>query len=102
MALRVGEALKHDPMKLRFTQSNGHNAQPKTVIRRLSNSTVAEMIHGSYMSAPSNILYYELLEVSIIELETKKSLRICWVNATNKEEVCRILFLVSLSIVRRY
>lgn len=95
MAIKVGEYLKHDPLKLRFTQSNGQNGLPKTVIRRMANSNVAEMIQPSYMASTSNLLYYELLEVSIIELETKKSLRITWVNAQNKEDVS-----CSLSLLR--
>lgn len=86
MAAKVGEFLKHDQLKLRFTQSNGQNGSPKNVIRRLANLTVAELIQASYMASNCNLLYYELLDVSIIELETKKSLKITWVDATNKAE----------------
>lgn len=98
MALKVGEYLKHDPLKLRFTQSNGQNGSPKSVIRRQSNLTVAELIQPGYMAATTNLLYYELLDVSIIELETKKSLRITWVGLNNKEDVrsglsCRVAWL---------
>ncbi|KAM0792135.1 hypothetical protein ACM66B_004835 [Microbotryomycetes sp. NB124-2] len=86
MAVKVGEALKHDPLKLRFTQSNGPGGSPKTIVRRQGNITVAELIQPGYMSSPNNLLYYELLDVSIIELETKKSLRITWVTPQNKED----------------
>ncbi|GAA6050111.1 hypothetical protein JCM3770_001378 [Rhodotorula araucariae] len=86
MAHEVGKRLKHDPLKLRFTQSNGANGAPKTVVRRQANSTVAELIQPGYMATNCNLLYYELLDVSIIELETKKSLRITWVGPTNKDE----------------
>ncbi|GAA5992402.1 hypothetical protein JCM11641_002734 [Rhodosporidiobolus odoratus] len=86
MAVKVGERLKHDFLKLRFTQSNGANGTPKTVIRRQSGSSVAELVQPGYMQTSCNLLYYELLDVSIIELETKKSLRITWVGPTNKEE----------------
>jgi ubiquitin carboxyl-terminal hydrolase 7 len=91
MSVKVGEHLKQDPLKLRFTQSNGQNGLPKSIIRRMANSNVAELIQPSYMASTNNLLYYELLDVSIIELETKKSLRISWVNSTNKEEVGRII-----------
>lgn len=87
MAAKVGEQLKHDPLKLRFTQSNGHNGAPKSIVRRQGGLTVAELIAPGYMSSTSNLLYYELLDVSIIELETKKSLRIVWVGPNNKEDV---------------
>ncbi|GAA6026726.1 hypothetical protein JCM8097_005817 [Rhodosporidiobolus ruineniae] len=86
MASKVGERLKFDPLKLRFTQSNGANGSPKTIVRRQSNQTVAELIQPGYMQTNCNLLYYERLDVSIIELETKKSLRINWVTPTNKEE----------------
>lgn len=87
MSTKVGEHLKHDQFKLRFTQSNGQNGAPKTIIRRQANLTVAELIQPSYMSTTTNLLYYELLDVSIVELETKKSLKITWVGPTNKDEV---------------
>jgi hypothetical protein len=32
-------------------------------------------------------VYYEILDISIIELETKKSLKVVWTGRTNKEEV---------------
>ena len=86
MAHKVGEYLKHDPLKLRFTQSNGANGAPKTIVRRQANSTVAELIQPGYMATNANLLYFELLDVSIIELETKKSLRVTWVGPTNKDE----------------
>ncbi|ORY78391.1 putative ubiquitin carboxyl-terminal hydrolase 5 [Leucosporidium creatinivorum] len=86
MATKVGEMLKHDPLKLRFTQSNGQNGSPKSIIRRQGALTVAELIQPGYMASTANLLYYELLDVSIIELETKKSLRITWVGANNKED----------------
>lgn len=87
MATKVGEMLKHDPLKLRFTQSNGQNGSPKSIIRRQGSLTVAELIQPGYMASTANLLYYELLDVSIIELETKKSLRITWVGPNNKEDV---------------
>ncbi|KAM0756443.1 cysteine proteinase [Meredithblackwellia eburnea MCA 4105] len=86
MANKVGEYLKHDPLKLRFTQPNGQTGLPKAIVKRQNNHTVAELIQPSYMSATSNLLFYELLDVSIIELETKKSLKITWVGVHNKEE----------------
>ncbi|GAA5896538.1 hypothetical protein JCM6882_005722 [Rhodosporidiobolus microsporus] len=86
MAAKVGERLKHDYLKIRFTQSNGANGSPKTVVRRQSSQNVAELIAPGYMQMSGSLLYYELLDVSIIELETKKSLRVTWVGLTNKEE----------------
>lgn len=87
MAVKVAERLKHDHLKIRFTQSNGANGNPKTIVRRQANHSVAELIQPGYMTTSTNLLYYELLDVSIIELETKKSLKITWIGPTNKEEV---------------
>jgi ubiquitin carboxyl-terminal hydrolase 7 len=93
MAAKVGERLKHDPFKLRFTQSNGANGSPKSIVRRQANNTVAELISPGYMQTNCNLLYFEILDVSIIELETKKSLSITWVGPSNKEEVRRLSLL---------
>ncbi|ORX33688.1 hypothetical protein BD324DRAFT_666297 [Kockovaella imperatae] len=87
MAHRVGDYLKHDPLKLRFTSSNPSNSQPKAVIKRALNQSVADITGTNYYSAhPNVIVYYELLDISIIELETKKALKLVWTGRTNKEE----------------
>lgn len=89
MALRVGDYLKHDPLKLRFTSANNNNLGPKSIIKRALNQSVADITQtGYYGNHPSQVvLYYELLDVSIVELETKKSLKITWTGRFNKEEV---------------
>lgn len=90
MATRVGDYLRHDPLKLRFTSSNPNNLGPKSVIKKSLNQSVADITQtGYYTNHPSQIvLYYEKLDVSIVELETKKSLKITWTGQHNKEEVC--------------
>lgn len=90
MANKVGERLKHEPLKLRFTTANGPNGAPKTVLKRTSNQTVNEIVQPSYNQGQASLLYYELLDVSITELETKRSLKVFWCGAHNKEEVSRV------------
>ncbi|KAL7416026.1 hypothetical protein BDY24DRAFT_406155 [Mrakia frigida] len=86
MAYKVSEALGGwDPLKLRFTSSAGNNNAPKGVIKRSLNQTVQEILHSTYQN-PIAMLYYEKLEVSIIELETKKSLKVTWTGHLNKDE----------------
>jgi ubiquitin carboxyl-terminal hydrolase 7 len=86
MASRVGERLQHDPMKLRFT--NSHQGNPKNVIRRATaQGSVADMIQSSYNNAPSNVLFYELLDMSIVEIETKRNVKVTWTGAHNRDEV---------------
>lgn len=85
MAAKVGEKIQHDPMKLRFTSSL--QGQPKSIIRRSAHNAVSDMIQASYTNGPSNVLFYELLDISIIEIETKRNVRVTWTGAHNKEEV---------------
>lgn len=87
MAHRVGDYLKHAPLKLRFTSSNPQNGQPKAIIKKALNQSVADITQTNYYSQhPNVVLYYELLDISIVELETKKSLKIMWTGRHNKEE----------------
>ncbi|WFD08090.1 ubiquitinyl hydrolase 1 [Malassezia vespertilionis] len=85
LAARVAERLTCDPLKLRFTVANGPNGAPKSVLKRTANQTINEIIQSSYLQGPASLLYYELLEVSIIELETKRALKLVWMGAHNKE-----------------
>lgn len=87
IAHRVGDYLRHDPLKLRFTSSNPQTGAPKAIIKRALNQSVADITQTNYYSQhPNVILYYELLDISIIELETKKSLKLVWTGRNNKEE----------------
>ncbi|KAG8830769.1 hypothetical protein FRC17_004264 [Serendipita sp. 399] len=85
MSQKVGDRLKHDPSKLRFTTTQP-NGQPKQVLKRSLNQAVAEIIQPTYLAHQTPTILYELLEVSIAELETKRSLRIVWTGLHNKEE----------------
>lgn len=88
MAHRVGEFLKYDPLKLRFTSAHNQNGAPKAIVKRSLNQNVADITQTSYYNQHAHIcIYYELLDISIIELETKKSLKVVWTGRHNKEEV---------------
>ncbi|PLW36364.1 hypothetical protein PCANC_16194 [Puccinia coronata f. sp. avenae] len=85
MASQVGERLQHDPMKLQFTSS--HQGNPKDIIRRTAaQGTLADMIQSSYKNAPNNVLFYELLDMSIVEIETKRNVKVTWTGAHNGEK----------------
>jgi ubiquitin carboxyl-terminal hydrolase 7 len=95
MASQVGERLQHDPMKLQFTSS--HQGNPKDIIRRTAaQGTLADMIQSSYKNAPNNVLFYELLDMSIKEIETKRNVKVTWTGAHNGEKVgsylCEIIY----------
>lgn len=86
VAHTVGEHLKHPSNMIRFTASAGQNGQSKTPLRRHNSHTLAEMLQPSYVQTASNLLYYETLDVTLTELETKKSVKVTWMGLQNKEE----------------
>lgn len=53
----------------------------------------------AYLAQPSTILFYEKLDVSIVELETKRSLKIVWSGIHNKEEATLPFLLPKTSMV---
>lgn len=85
LAQKVGEHLRHDPIKLRFTTAS-NTGQPRQVLKRALNQMVAEILQPTYGNAQASVLFYEMLEVSIVELETKRNLKIVWTGAHNREE----------------
>lgn len=86
VAQNVGEHLKYPSNKIRFIASSGNNGQPKTVLRRHQNHTLAEMLQPGYTQTANNLLFYELLDVTLTELETKKTVKVTWMGLHNKEE----------------
>lgn len=86
VAQRVGAFLDYDPAKLRFTAA-GTNGLPKNVaIRRTQAANVAEMVQPSYTATPMTLLYYEMLDIPLQELESKRNVKITWMGCSNKEE----------------
>ncbi|KAF8350768.1 hypothetical protein F5887DRAFT_1210069 [Amanita rubescens] len=86
MAAKVGEYLRHDPIKLRFTTTHASNGSAKSILKRSLNQSIAEIMTPSYINPSPTIILYEKLEVSIVELETKRSLKVTWTGVHNKEE----------------
>lgn len=93
MAQKVADRLKHQPLMLRFTTGNGPNGTPKSILKRTANQTVSEIVSPSYLQGQASLLYYELLDMSIVELETKRSMKIYWTGANNREESVHSLLL---------
>ncbi|RIB08237.1 hypothetical protein C2G38_2111611 [Gigaspora rosea] len=94
VASHVAAYLSTDPLKLRFTSAHITFGTPRFVIKRETNTRLASMFPTRYQSLPAsaNILYYEKLDFSIVELETKKFLKVLWIGATLKEvDVINIL-----------
>jgi ubiquitin carboxyl-terminal hydrolase 7 len=95
MSQKVADHLKHESIKLRFTTSAA-NGTPKNILKRSLNQSIQDIITPpSYNAAPATLIFYEKLDVSIVELETKRSLKIVWTGLHNKEEVCPDLISVA-------
>jgi len=54
------------------------------VLKRSLNQSIAEIMTPYYST--STVILYEKLDVSIVELETKRSLKVIWTGIHNKEE----------------
>lgn len=98
MAAKVGEYLKHEPIKLRFTTTQANGA-PKGILKRSLNPSISEIMAPHYMTPQSTVILYERLDVSIVELETKRSLKIVWTGVHNKEEATHPFLLPKTSVV---
>jgi ubiquitin carboxyl-terminal hydrolase 7 len=98
MSTKAGEFLRHDPIKLRFTTTHPTNGSPKSVLKRSLNQSIAEIMALSYIN-PTTVILYEKLDVSIVELETKRSLKVIWTGIHNKEEAIHSFLLPKTSMV---
>ncbi|GES93025.1 cysteine proteinase [Rhizophagus clarus] len=82
----VAAHLNTDPLKLRFTTAHSTSGTPKNVIKRTTTQTLSEMLQTTYLSPPAYVLFYEMLDISIVELETKKFIKVYWLGNTVKDE----------------
>ncbi|KAL1922777.1 uncharacterized protein VTP21DRAFT_9153 [Calcarisporiella thermophila] len=86
VAQKVAERLSVlDPMKLRFTNASPPLNLPRNMVRRTQNTNLVEML-GPAFGAKNNVLYYEVLEISILELESKRMVSVVWTGKNLKEE----------------
>ncbi|KAI9822475.1 MAG: hypothetical protein M1827_000194 [Pycnora praestabilis] len=96
-AAKVAEQLKADPTHIRFSTVNATTSKPKGVVKRNINSTLQQILTPQYSAYGNNnqrndALYFEVLEISLNELETKKNLKITWLSeGITKEETFDIL-----------
>ena len=119
VAQRVGEAINWDPMKLRFLSHRVQPEGPFNEIRRTPGLTLEQMLvpatqyqgstsvigqslvarcgpftthllgDAAAAAAVTDTLYYEKLDMSILELENKLARQVVWMNAHRQEEVRR-------------
>ena len=75
-----------DPIRLRFTTTHASNGTAKQVLKRSLNQSIQEIMQPNYVNPQTTVILYEKLDVSIVELETKRSLKVIWTGIHNKEE----------------
>ncbi|CAO3672198.1 unnamed protein product [Umbelopsis vinacea] len=86
VAAKVGEKLNAAPQNIRFT-APGVSGSPKTVIRHLPSSTLLEMIQSAvYNGVNVPTLFYEVLDIPLSELETKKQVKVTVLTPTLSDE----------------
>lgn len=94
---KVGEQLGVDPTYLRFTTISATTAKPKAVVKRMPNQTLGTILSPSYTSYGNpqtnpGALYYEVLEMSLTEFDTRKAIRFTRLSEGITKEVSFVLY----------
>ena len=100
--MKAGIYLRHDPIKLRFTTTDPTTGRPKMVVKQLLNQSISEIIDMTSLSYayPTNaVILYEKLDVSIVELELNRSIKVTWTGIYNKEEGAYAFLLPKTSMI---
>lgn len=74
-----------DPTYLRFWTVAQNTGNPKTAIKRISNQTLINMVSTNYATFAgatirADALYFEVLDISLAELDTKKNVKVSWIS----------------------
>ena len=90
---KVGEKLVVEPTHLRFYTVNASSGNPKAAVKRAPNQTLQNILNNptSYgqlnMNQRNDALYYEVLDMSLAELDTKKNVKVTWLSEGITKEV---------------
>lgn len=75
----MGQFLDVPGTHLRFTTMNPHTGAPRQAIKRNANQLLSQILQPSYHNYISTTgLFYEVLDLPLSELETKKVLKVTW------------------------
>lgn len=99
VAAKVGERLKVDPTHIRFWTVNASNNNPKGSVKRgqAGAQILSTILNPPYSTFSNNnqradSLFYEILDISLAELDTKKPMKVTWLSeGVSKEEIFDIL-----------
>ncbi|CAG8810588.1 23117_t:CDS:1, partial [Dentiscutata erythropus] len=67
VAKRVAAHLSTDPFKLQFTTAHPITGKHRNVIERTTSQILSEILSLLYLSNSVNLLYYEVLDISIVD-----------------------------------
>lgn len=85
VAAKVAQHVGADPEKLQFLAA-GVNDEPKVALRRMPNWTLEDMLHAAYhRSAVRTKLFYDVLDISLAELELKRLVKVTLCSPTLKD-----------------
>jgi ubiquitin carboxyl-terminal hydrolase 7 len=92
MTAKVGEKLQVDPTHLRFYTVNASTGNPKSAIKRHPTQTLQQILMPPFSTYGNNnqradMLYFEVLDMSLSELDTKKNLKVTWLSDGITKEV---------------
>ncbi|KAJ5992556.1 ubiquitin C-terminal hydrolase [Penicillium sp. IBT 35674x] len=94
---KVGEHLNVDPTHLRFAPVMASTGKAKAFLKRSITSTLAQILNGQYGTYGytmhrSDALYYEVLDMSLSDYESKKCFKVTMLTeGITKEETVEIL-----------
>lgn len=100
LAQKVAEHLGPDVdyTHIRFCPVNATNGRPKAPLRHVTHHNLGAMLtpgfqtYGQTLNQRNDALYYEVLEVSLSELETRKVIKVTWLpEGLAKEETYEVL-----------
>ena len=92
---KVGEYLKVDPTHIRFSTVNATTGKVRTAVKRNANQNLCQILTPQFGTYSNNnqrddALYYEILDMSLSEYDTKKNLKVTWVTEGVSKEVCTV------------
>lgn len=95
MAERVAHKLKVEPTHLRFFSINASTGNPKTPVRRVLSQTLHQILtpqsnFAANSQAKSDALFFEVLEMSLAELDTKKNVKVTWLSEGISKDVSEL------------
>ena len=91
VAERVGAMVDAPPTHIRFWTVNNTTGNPKTPVKRSATSNLINMLQtGTYSQQQAyrvEAFFFEVLEISLDELEFKKSIKLTWLSEGITREV---------------